>query len=137
MDILFFKVHVHADQPQLPDRLQGRDRIAGKPGNGLGEYHINLTGPAVCQHPLKFSPCILRTGYGFIRINTSVIPARRFLDQAAVIAHLRRQGMEHCFLAIRHPRICGHALLFRCLLYRRKIDSLYCASHKYALLSGH
>ena len=33
VDILFFKIHVHADQPQFPDSLQGRDGIAGKTGN--------------------------------------------------------------------------------------------------------
>ena len=33
VDILFFKIYVHADQPQFPDGLQGRDGIACKTGN--------------------------------------------------------------------------------------------------------
>lgn len=40
--VLFLKVDIDAQELQLPNGLQQRDRIAGKPGNGLGDDQVHL-----------------------------------------------------------------------------------------------
>lgn len=62
MDILLLKIHIHPNQPELPDRLQCRDRIPGKPRNGLRNDQVDIPGPAFRQHLLELAAPVLRPG---------------------------------------------------------------------------
>ena len=110
VDILFFKENVHPHEPKLPDGAKRCHSIAGKTGNRLCNYHVDFSGPAIGQKPLKFATAVFRAGQRLVGIHTCVLPAGRFLDHAAVLADLRGEGMKRSFSAAGYPRIGRHAL---------------------------
>ena len=99
VDVLLFKINIHTHQLQFPHRLQKRNRIPGKPGNRLGQYHIDLPCAAVGKQPHEIFPGILCAGLCLIRIDPGILPFPMALDQFTVIADLRRQRMEHGVLS--------------------------------------
>ena len=99
MDILFFKENVHLPGFEITDGLQQHDRISCKAGDGLGDHHINFSGMAVGNKPLKIRSGILRTGLGFIGIDACIEPVAISLDKVAVMADLCGQRVKHGVLA--------------------------------------
>ncbi len=49
--------------------FQNGKGIAGKPGHGFGNDHVNLPGPAVREQLLELWPVIPGAGHGLIGIN--------------------------------------------------------------------
>ena len=91
VNVLLFEVNIDAQELQFPDGFQQRDRIAGKPGNGLGDDQIDLSGSAIVKKSLEVLTGILGAGQGLVGINATVLPAGMFLNEVAVIADLGRQ----------------------------------------------
>ena len=80
VDTLFFKENVHLPGFEITDGLQQRDRISCKAGDGLGDHHIDFSGTAIGNKPLKVRPGILRAGLGFIGIDACIEPVAISLD---------------------------------------------------------
>ena len=95
INLLFLKVNAYAHFFKHAHRFQQCDRISGKARNGFDQYHIDLTGPAVTQHPLKLRAVFFGAGQPFIGVNTGIFPFWVALDQIAVVADLCCQRMKH------------------------------------------
>ena len=108
MDVLLLKENIDAVALQLSDRFQQGNRIPGEAGDRFRDDCIDRSRAAGGDHFLKALPRILGPGLGLIRKHACVLPSGMALDQAAVIADLRRQGMVHGVLRGGDPRVCGH-----------------------------
>ena len=69
VDGLFFKINADTQFFQLPYRFQKGHGIPGKPGYGLGDNVIDLSGTAVGEHPLEVLPTVPGAGFGFVHKN--------------------------------------------------------------------
>lgn len=108
VDGLFFKINADAQFLQLPYRFQKGHGISGKPGYGLGDDVIDLSGTAVGEHPLEILPAVSGAGLGFVGVNAHILPAVMVADVGAVMIHLGRQGVKHGILAAGHSGVCRH-----------------------------
>ena len=111
--VLFLEVNVHAQRFQLAHRFQQRNRISGKPADGFGDDPVDFPRAAICQHPLKSLAIILGAGQRLVYIHASIAPFGIALNEVAVIADLRRQGVQHGVLAAGNAGIRRHTLLHR------------------------
>lgn len=108
VDGLFFKINADAQFLQLPYRFQKGHGIPGKPGYGLGDDVIDLSGTTVDEHPLEVLPAVPGAGLGFVGVNAHILPAVMMADVGAVMIHLGRQGVKHSILAAGHSGVCRH-----------------------------
>ncbi|MPM56292.1 hypothetical protein SDC9_103094 [bioreactor metagenome] len=91
VDVLFFKKYVHLHGFQLTNGFKQCYRIPSEAGDGLGKYHIHLSGTAICEQPLKTIAVFFRAGQRLVGVNAHINPAGVPLYQITVIADLRRQ----------------------------------------------
>ena len=68
--VLFLKINRYPQFLQFTHRFQQRHRIAGETADGLGEYPVDLSCPAVCQQPLKLRAIVLRPGQRLVYLVT-------------------------------------------------------------------
>ena len=126
IQLLLFKINAYAQPLQFAHRVQQRQRISGKTGNGLDQNQVDLSFAAFFQHPLKFRTLFLRTGQAKIREYPCVLPFRVSLDSFAVITDLRRQRVQHGVFFHGNAGIGRHALSYRQLCRRFHAGERHC-----------
>ena len=66
---------------QFSDCVQGIDGVPGKAGDGFGQDHLDLTGPAISKHSVEFRSLFAgRTADPVVGVNTREVPVRIFSD---------------------------------------------------------
>ena len=89
VDVLFFKKNRDVFLLQFPDILQTIQGVSGKPADGLGNDHINVSVHAVLDHAVKFLPLFrIRSGDPVIGVNPCQLPFRILLDKLRIMRHL-------------------------------------------------
>ena len=89
VDVLFFKENRDVLLLQFPDILQTIQGVSGKPADGLGNDHINVSVHAVLDHAVKFLTLFrIRSGDPVIGINPGQLPFRILLDKLRIMCHL-------------------------------------------------
>ena len=58
VDILFFELDGNAEGHQLPQRGEAVFRVSGEAGEGLHQDLVDLTLPAVGEHPVEVLPLV-------------------------------------------------------------------------------
>ena len=108
--IFLLKRHADALFLGFADRGQRIHRVSGKAREALGKNQVDMPGFAFGQHPLKFVAADgLRAADAAIRKRPGVFPARRALDQCAVIADLLVQRVQQTFRGNGYPGVGGNA----------------------------
>ena len=108
--IFLLKRHADALFLGFADRGQRIHRVSGKAREALGKNQVDMPGFAFGQHPLEFVAADgLRAADAAIRERPGVFPARRALDQCAVIADLLVQRVQQAFRGNGYPGVCGNA----------------------------
>ena len=118
VDILFFKENRDVLFLQFPNIFQAIQGVSGKPADGLGNDHINVSVHAVLDHAVKFLPLFrICSSDPVISINPGQFPFRILLDKLRIMRHLHL--IAGCLLlTIRgNPAVSGDFQLwslFRC-----------------------
>ena len=109
VDVVVLEEHPHTGVQQLPGVLNGVQRVAGEPGDLLGDDEVEQPGPAVLHHAVKVLP--LPGGGGgqaLVDVARHVGPVGVFADQAFVVLNLVAQGVELFVGFTGHTGIEGH-----------------------------